>query len=211
LIGVKNVQTKRLVSVALALALFFVLLPIVNAQYYGGLGTHNLEQGVNEPLTVETDRAYQFYVARLDNTGNINMTIKIKTDIKFIGTNGSTIQNPNQTKISFVGKKEYTSEPVEYPFFLMPDMQLQVWLNTTLTEPGNYTFSFETDSEPQIPAGYTGSLSVSNGKFNAKLMAITPPPYDYTPILIGLLGGIVGVQILTVQYFRKKSKRKRLK
>jgi len=205
------VQTKQLGLVALALALLFFLLPISNAQYFSGLGTHNLEQGVNEPLTVETDRAYQFYVARLDNTGNINMTIKIKTDIKFIGTNGSTIQNPNWTKISFVGKKEYTSEPVEYPFFLMPDMQLQVWLNTTLTEPGNYTFSFETDSEPQIPHGYTGSLSVSNGKFNAKLMAITPPPYDYTPILIGLLGGIVGVQILTVQYFRKKSKRKRLK
>ena len=205
-------QTKQLGLVALALALLFFLLPISNAQYFSGLGTHNLEQGVNEPLTVETDRAYQFYVARLDNTGNINMTIKIKTNVKFIDANG-TIQNPNSTKISFVGKKEYTSEPVEYPFFLNPDMQLQVWLNVTLNEPGNYTFSFETDSEPQIPAGYTGSLSVSNGKFNAKLMAITPsPPYDYTPILtIGLLGGIMGIQILTVRHFRKKSKKKRLK
>ena len=190
-------QTKRLVSVALVLTLFF-LLPIVNAQYYSGLGTHNLEKGVNQPLTVEANKSYQLYVARLDNTGNVNLTILIKTDVTFTN-DGTTIKNPNFTKISFIGKNEYTLNQIDYPFFLTPDMQLQVWLNVTLNEPGNYTFNFETDSEPQLPEGYTGPISVSNGKFNAKLTAESPKPFTIFGFPATHVVGVgLGTALLTV-------------
>lgn len=131
---------------------------------------------MREPLTVQANKPYQLYVARLDNTGNVNLTIKIKTNVTFI-SDGTTLQNPNFTKINFLGEKEYTREPVEYPFFLVPLDQVQVWLNVTLTEPGNYTFTFETDSKPQLPEGVTTPISVTNGKFNAKLIAESPVPF----------------------------------
>ena len=198
---------KATIIVFLALTLsFFGSMPISHALYYCNIGRSNMEVGVHEQVIVEANKTYEFYVARIDSVGNLNMTdrvnnlnmtVSIKTNITF-ADNETTLKNVNLTTMNFIGKREYTYEQVPYPFFLVIGDQVQVWLNISLPKVGNYSFLFETDVQPIFPFNHTGPTSLNNEKFDAKLVCVTPASsasmFGYPPILLSI--GL-GIPVLT--------------
>ena len=199
---------KSKIALFLALAFSFFVLSPGNAfgTYYCSIGTSNLEVGVHEPITLEGNKTYQFYVARIDSVGNLNlsdrihnlnMTVSIKTNITFTN-NETTLTNMNLTTMNFIGKREYTHEDVPYPFFLVIGDQVQVWLNISLFQIGNYTFTFEAETHPIFPVNYTGPISLNNAKFNAKLTVEGSKPFmlfGYPATQVVSIG--LGITVLT--------------
>jgi len=211
----RNFKNLALIAIALSFSLSLFHIGYCD-DYYTGLGTSNLEVGIYEPYNVMQNKTYQIYVARLDNTGNVNITLPILISGTFTSGN-TTIPLPNSIKINFIGKKEYSHSPVAYPFFLLPKDQVQVWLNVTLQEVGNYSLHFETDTQIQTPPNYSGPLSVINGKFNAKLTCIGKPSPSPTfsliidPTIVGMgIGGtiLVIIIIIAIRHRRKLEQKK---
>ena len=209
-------MNKVVTVVCLALALsFFAMLPVSHSTYYCNIGTSNMEVGVYEPVKLQANKTYQFYIARIDSLEitNLNMTVQIKTNLTFTN-NDQTIHNYNLPTMSFLGKREYTYQPVAYPFFLEPNDQVQVWLNISLPNAGNYTFQFNTDVQPILPINYTGPISVNNGKFNAKLTCIgklsPTSSLIIDPAILGMgIGGAILVIIIIIAIRHRRLEHKK--
>ena len=199
-----------------ALPLLFLVAACGASDYYTGLGTSNLERGVHEPFTLEIDMLTQVQIAQVINTGTVDLSMKIKAHVTFTDGN-ETLTDPTECTLTFYGVEEYTRNFMEYPFLLKPENPVNIWTNVTCKRVGNYTFTFNWDVTPVMPADFPSgsSLSTPGGKATAKFMvglAQDGLQFGWS-LLIYILGGVggggggVGAFLL----YRRRSKHVRIR
>lgn len=165
--------------VGISLCVLTMMLTTVNAQpsYYSGLGTNNFEVGLYHNVTLEVSKPTELLIAMVENTGNVNVSLAISPIVQYKNGNVS-LQNPSFFECNYYGCEYYSRQPIEYPFFLMPETKIDIYANMTLNDFGSYEIRFAWNATNQIPYDYGGqSLSTPGGKATALILCEPMIPF----------------------------------